>query len=221
MALWPRRSRGRSPTNGGGTAIADPPVEACRRPCLQGLVASARTGGVRRVLDLGPAMPGNLSLYQTFAEHVCFADLFRTPDGASAQSVATPGPDLLGNLLPALSATFDLIVAWDALDHLDPAATRLLVDRLVSCSHPGTRLYATASMSPTVPARQPRFEILDDGERVAANPRTGESRPGPMLTPAEVAKRLAPFQTARAVVLTGGIREVVTVLPSEPAAVVS
>ncbi len=209
---WPGRTRNRPAPGGAGPGPGGTgPEPATHRSLgLAALVDGLR--GHSRVLDLGPAVPANLSFYRTFADLVCFADLLRAATGERAGADAPPlGADDVAAVLPELAA-YDAVVAWNALDHLDRPATRLLVDRLLACSRPGTRLYALVSASRTMPALPPRFEIADR-DHVLYHPRSAAVRPSPMLTPAEVEKRLAPFRTERAYVLGHGVREMVAILP--------
>lgn len=213
---WPGSSRRRAEPRSTSAAAGAPRAEPLSHRSLGLAALLAGLHGRSRLLDLGSAVPANLAFYKDFADLVCFADLLRDVAGERAGADAAPlGPEAVAAVLPDVD-TYDAVVAWNTLDHLDAAATRLLVERLLACSHPGTRLYAMVSASRTMPALPPRFEITG-GDLVVYHPRSAAVRPSPMLTPAEVEKRLAPFRTERAFVLGHGVREMVSVLP-DPAA---
>ena len=196
---------------------APPPVTVARAPVVAGPEPIERvTPGVaafleglsedrsHAVLDLGPATESSLEVYSRFARRVRFADIIAasaSPHGwAGAMSALPQQPD----------HPYDLVLAWDIFDRLDPEARKRLVDRLTQISAPDARLHLVVEAAEKTSTAPMRFALLDV-DRIRYVP-TGPVRPNPArMLPAQVEKVLAPFKVTRAFTLKGGMREYVAV----------
>lgn len=203
---WPDPVRsvpeGRPDPEGPDAANPAPVVRAA--PGIGELFCGLRGDGSHAVLDLGPSEGIHLRLYRPFARQIRFAGLLPTPPGGSEWSAALRG------LLPPPRQLFDVVLAWNILDRLDPGRRPSLMERLTELTAPGARLYAIvdAREEPTI---QPRRFTLLDLERVSQEP-VGRPEGAPYrLLPAEVERLLRPFEVTRAYTLRMGLREYVAV----------
>jgi len=169
-------------------------------PGLQALFEGVRDDGSHTLLDLGPASGTNFRRYERYARRIRFADLLARLDrdaGADADSI----PRFEDH-------RYDLVLGWDVLDRIGPAAREGLVSTLDETTAPDARIYLTVRTDGGDEVAPLRFTILDDGQ-VRQEP-TGSPRPAaPPLLPAEVERLLEPFRVRQAFVLRQGLREYV------------
>lgn len=183
---------------------ANPAPVVRAAPGIEELFRGLREDGSHAVLDLGPSEGVHLRLYRRFARQIRFAGLLPTPPGGSEWSAALRG------LLPPPRQLFDVVLAWNLLDRLDPGRRRAFMERLDELTAPGTRLYAIVD-SREEPTIQPRRFTLLDLDRVSQEP-VGRPEGAPhRLLPAEVERLLRPFEVTRAFTLRMGLREYVAV----------
>lgn len=158
--------------------------------------------GSHAVLDLGPAAEGSLRFYGSFARQIRFVDLLTDPP---------QGQDLieaLDSIPPLEGRAYDLVLAWDLLDHLRPEDRHLLVRRLAELTAPGSRLYVLVDASGRDTHSPLRFNILDVDH--VSQVVVGAARPAhPQLLPAAVERLLEPFRVVSAFTLRQGLREYV------------
>lgn len=214
-------------------------AEEHRSPGLQAALAvhAARAGC--RVLDLGPAVPANVTFVSAFASHLRIADLMDDdangsssgpsgdPDGVdadvdSAEASEVDGSDEpdgadpstrprdLAERLTDTEEPFDLVLVWDYLSRLDRTQTDQLVGRLRRATRPGSALYLLVHEGSEMPAEPQVFEIREQ-DRIAYRPAGQGSTPAPKIPPAEVARRLSGFRIDASFVLRHGVREYVAV----------
>lgn len=103
---------------------------------------------------------------------------------------------------------YDLVLGWDVLDRIGPAAREALVDTFEESTSPDVRIYLTVRTDDADEVAPLRFTILDDGQ-VRQEPRGPPRRAAPPLLPAEVERVLEPFRVRQAFVLRQGLREYV------------
>jgi hypothetical protein len=154
------------------------------------------------VLDLGAASSASLRVYSHYARWIRFADLLADPVPASGW------PDVLRSLPPHPERPYDLIFAWDVLDHTPPPERPSLIRRLVEISAEDARLFVVVDASGETLTQTHRFSLLGtDRMQFEA---TGRKRPAwtPLL-PAYVERLLEPFQVTRAFTSQVGLREYV------------
>jgi len=154
------------------------------------------------VLDLGPASGAQLRVLGPFASQVRFADLLRRASGGSAWEEA------LRAIEPNPAKPYDVVLAWDLLDRLDPEGRAALVARLAAVSAPRARLYAVVAGEGSHASSLHRFELLGR-DRVAEWPEDDARHfTGPLL-PAPLERTLLPFEVVNAYMLRHGAREYV------------
>ena len=141
-----------------------PPVETHSSPGLKATLAGVPSDGSCRVLDLGPAVAGNLDFVSTFASRMQIADLLGggDPKTAAQASDLERGMQALRDLLTLSGRTFHLVLAWDVLAYLSSHRADDLVGVLAELCSPDARLHAiipTAEMMPAVPSR---YRIVDE-----------------------------------------------------------
>lgn len=113
---------------------------------------------------------------------------------------------------------YDVVLAWDILDRLDPCERGALIERLTDVTAPRARLYAVVRSSggaTTRPFRSTLIHLDRVSQQVVGpvvDPVGGPPEPaGDVLLPAHVERILAPFEVAHAFILTTGLREYVAV----------
>lgn len=181
----------------------DEPVERSA-PGLAALFEPLTEDGHHSVLDLGPGGDWHLRLYGRFASQIRFAGLLpHLPrDGTSATAQDA--------LPPNTHRPYDVVLAWDILDRVDPSERAALIARVADLTAPGARLYVVVDSSGAT-TRRPTRSTLIDLDRVLQQA-VGPPEPArdPLL-PAHVERILAPFQVAHAYTLRTGLREYVAV----------
>jgi hypothetical protein len=164
------------------------------------------------ILDLGPAIPGNVRFWSQYSCRLQIQDFHRgyrewkaatVPEQASEEAAFTA-------LLPFGDDTaLDIILAWDLFNYFDARQLEALIQRLSRWCRPGTRLFALVSDQPTIPASPMVFKILDR-ERLIAEIATPETGPCPRHQPRDIARLMAGFNDSRSFLLRHGIREYVS-----------
>lgn len=200
MSWLRREDPSRRSTDERSEAPFEEPAERSA-PGLAELLDGIREGGSRSVLDLGPAVAANFELYGRFADRIRFVDLLgvRSRRGLRAALEGIP-------LRP--ERPHDLVLAWDALDRLDPPERPLLVERILEVTGRGSRLHAVFRASDEAAPPPLRFVLLESG-RVRCEPVDAPGSPGPRLLPTEVEELLRPFEVIRGFTLRGQLREYV------------
>lgn len=180
-------------------------------PGLGDMLAGLPDDRSSRLLDLGPLVVANYEAYLRHALRIRFAHVWR-------DALPTPGPGIDPRVDPARAvphddrtAPYDVVLAWDVLDCLDPEGAVSMVRRVASVCRPRARLHALFTGTGTRPTRPTRYAITGPGR---VRPLDGDSRtvPATGLPPAEVERRLAPFAVEHSCVLRHGSREIVAVL---------
>lgn len=149
------------------------------------IAASPRSG----ILDLGPPSRANVEYLSQFSCVLHIGDLFRALAEESDMLVPVDERDpevederdLEGaaeRLLAYKDGTrFDAVFAWDLLDYLDEALSRVVMRRIGRYCRTGTLVYLTISNRETIPDRPGRFTIVDEQhlrfERLGLGTRSG------------------------------------------------
>jgi hypothetical protein len=174
-------------------------------------LAALPDDGSTRLLDLGPLVVANFDVYTRHARWIRFAHVWR-------DALPTPGPGTDPRVDPARAvpyddrcAPYDVVLAWDVLDCLEPDDAVSMVHRIASVCRPRARLHALFTGTGARPTRPSRYAITAPGR---VRPLDDEPRTLPTtgLSPAELERRLAPFAVEHSCVLRHGGREVVAVL---------
>lgn len=202
---WPGRLRRRPPeasrAAGETAAAAATPVER-PSPGAAALFDALVPDGRHSILDLGLAGDLHLRLLSRYSRQIRFAGLIPEPPEGDAWTSA------LAALPPNTHHPYDVVLAWDILDRIDPPQRVTLISRLVELTAPSARLYAVVDTSGAATTR-PLRSTLTDVNRVSMQP-VGPPEPArPVLLPAPVERLLAPFEVTQAFTLRSGLREYV------------
>lgn len=202
MSWLRREDPSRRSTDERSEAPFEEPAERSA-PGLAELLDGVRGGGARSVLDLGPAVAANFELYGRFADRIRFVDLLAVRSRRGLRNA-------LKGIPPGPERPHDLVLAWDALDRLDPPERPLLMERILEVTDRGSRLHAVFRASDEAAPPPLRFVLLETG-RLRCEPVDVPGSPGPRLLPTEVEELLRPFEVIRGFTLRGQLREYVAV----------
>ena len=162
-----------------------------------------------RILDLGPALGGNVDFFSQFRCTICIEDLYSTlssfdylspEDGFSYDAV-------FSYLLPYIrKARFDLILAWDLLDFLDRDEFKHLIMHLGQYSRSGTLLFSLISTQNHIPETPCNFRIVDD-ERLEYRFNSSVLRNCPKYGKSDFDSLMPNFRVCNSFLLRNGFRE--------------
>jgi hypothetical protein len=178
---------------------------------LSVLLSPVRGDRTYSILDLGPALDGNVRFWSQFSCRLHIHDFYRCY--RERKTAVVPGEEseeaAFAALLPFGDETvFDLILAWDLFNYFDLRELEALVRRLGRWCRPGTRLFAFISSLPNIPAAPTIFRILNREQIIGEIP-TQDMRPCPRHQPRDIARLMARFTVAGSFLLHHGIREYV------------
>lgn len=166
-------------------------------------------GGLRRrVLDLGPAVGGNVAYLAGLSCRVHIADLHQSlfPTGEARPAMTGEAfRSLLARDLPSAEG-FDVVLAWDLLDYLEESRIRILSRHLARLVPAGSLLLLLVSTRREIPDRPNRFEILDS-DHLAYDLDAGLLRPGPRYKEPVLHRCLPEFEVESTFLLRNGIQE--------------
>lgn len=192
--------------DGPGLTESAPPIESRERaaPGLAVLFASLRPDGGHCILDLGSADGPRLGLLSEYARKIRFAALLPDPPR---------GEDLL-DVLDQIAGDepFDVVLAWDVFDRIDPDERVAVVERIVKATAPGARLHTVLDASGAETRQPVRIDVLAV-DRVSEEPVGPPESAGPPLLPRQVEQLLDPFEVTTGVSLRTGQREYVARRP--------
>lgn len=169
-------------------------------------------GGKRQVLDLSSALQHNLDFLSQFPTRLFFeplegalADLRAAATGADADP-SPPPPPFTGLFAYPAEVRFDLILAWDLFDYLQPQHIGALRERLEPHLARDCLLFCLVSNHAEIPAGPQRFRILTK-DRLAYEPRSPDRIPGPLHNALELKAQLRGFALERSYLLQNGMQE--------------
>lgn len=173
------------------------------------LLVKRLEGGLRRrVLDLGPAVGGNVSFLAGLSCRVHIADLQQSLFPAGEARPAMSGEEfekLLEEDLPS-GEGFDVVLAWDLLDYLEEDRVGILSRHLARLCPAGSLLLVLVSTRREIPDRPNRFEIVDS-DHLDYEMETGLLRPGPQYKEPVLRRCLPEFEVESTFLLRNGIQE--------------
>jgi len=202
---WLRRIRRGSPREAASAPPGQETPGSIERsaPGIAALFSGLREDGSHTVLDMGAGSERSFALYSRFARRIRFADLLKGPPPQGGAWAAA-----LRDMPPPQDGLYDVVMAWNLLDRLNPAGRLVLVERLAQLTTLGARLYVLVDASGEPNPRPQAFTLLGT-DRVAQEP-VGPPHPAyPQLLPAEVERLLRPFEVVQAFTLRRGFREYV------------
>jgi hypothetical protein len=183
-------------------------VSGHRSLALKGLLDGLRPGFTHDVLDLGPAIGTNVDFFSRLSCRVRVADLYWSLIGEPRSSRE---PLRFAAALPRLlpldtEQHFDAILAWNIFDYLRADQIQALMARLAGACRPGARALAFVSTRHQVPARPPRYTIVDR-ENVACEGPAHPLRPCPRHPPTLLARLMPDYSVEAAFLMRNGIQE--------------
>jgi hypothetical protein len=187
-----------------GTAPPEPPSVEGAAPGHAQLFEGARADGKHRLLDLGPGSGAKLALYTPYARRLRFLDLLS--NGAPPPGV----PALLRGTSPPAGGAFDLVLAWDVLDWIEPAHRPAFMASLDEITGPGARIHLLVRAPDRAPPGRLAFAPLAL-DRMRYVTLEGPAPPHPPIQSAQVGRILEPFQVVRAFTLKVGFKGFVAV----------
>ncbi len=167
------------------------------------------------ILDLGPAIGGNIEFFGRFPCALHIADAVGALAGlrpeidpeTGAVRTAPLEAEVRRQLPGAGGATFDVILGWDLLNYLDGPVFSAFAAQLRPLLRHGTRLHAFLWSQPRMPVLPARFRILDAAHMgFEASDRTREC---PRYTQRDLERRLPELHVQRSVLLRSGLQEYV------------
>lgn len=206
---WFSRSRRESAP---AVAQAEAAPEAYKSLGLTALLeAMRRKGQGLRMLDLGPAVGGNVEFLSQLGAKLHIGDLY------ASRSMAVEGEELgqefFEQLFPA-DTKLDVVLAWDLFNYLQRKEMARLGALLRRNCRPGALVFALMWIQKQIPAQPIRFRMQENGQLIYER-RTGLERPGPRYQPAEISSLLKGFRVDRSFLLRHGIQEYLFVRDDE------
>jgi len=191
---------------------SDPPggarEESHHSPGLKEALARVREGRHCSVLDLGPAMNSTIQYLSRFGCRLRVVDLQNELAGAAGGG-SQPADRLaaaISRILPDDLEAFDLTLAWDVFDHLDPEPARVLAARLLRlCRHRG-RLFALTASQVEMLRPGTAFAIRDEST-LLCRPGAGEPRRRRLFNPGDFERLLGGFRIESSCLWRSGMRE--------------
>lgn len=175
---------------------------------MRGIVAELAKQAQPRVLDLGSASGLNVNFFARFGSRLSIVDLRSQLVGGT---LAPVGSTLLSALrLEQAADSYDLVLAWDLFDYLQPDQLELLGARISELSEPSTQLFCFLSYRADIPQR-PRMYWLQNDEIIVAEGAGGPLRPSPRLKEQQLIRALQGFEVENSYLLRNGLQEYVMV----------
>ena len=175
------------------------------------LESMRRKGQGLRILDLGPAVGGNVEFLSQLGCKLHIGDLY------ASRSMAVEGEELgqefFEQLFPA-DTKLDVVLAWDLFNYLQRKEMARLGTLLRRNCRPGALVFSLMWIQKQIPAQPIRFRMQENGQLIYER-RTALERPGPRYAPAEISGLLKGFRVDRSFLLRHGIQEYLFVRDDE------
>jgi hypothetical protein len=164
--------------------------------------------GRQRILDLGPAIGSNVTFFSRLPCNLFIADLHEALFPGSAEGVMHRRDFFDGLLTAELpeESDFDLILAWDLLNYLDPEELGALSSHLAAVCSPGAVLFAMITTRKVMPNKPPHFRILDPS-RLSYEIESGVKREAPRYKEPELERAMPEFVVQSTFLLRNGMQE--------------
>jgi hypothetical protein len=185
---------------------------ARQSPGMRAVFERLREEDRYRVLDLGPAVGANFEIFAGFAHHIRIVDLLG--EGSPAHELAELEDEQLERavrrLLPEHWGQYDLVFAWDLLNHLGEAQARAFVERLATMCSEGASVFLMVVTAEAMAERPLQYRILDQGtlEYRALSPHSVRS---PGWPPSTIERMFRGCRIERSFVLRHGVQEYVAI----------
>jgi hypothetical protein len=196
-----------------GSATARAPMErpaTLKAPLFRSLLNDLDDGRRCVILDLGAASSGILESLGRYRSYVQIADLA----GCGGLDILNSQPDdaALNELAefvlpPRYREDIDVVLCWDLLNYLRPAAVAALMAAIAERARPGTLAHALIVYADaTMPERPARF-IPDADDRLVDKQCPQTQIPASRYTPERLGQMLGEFRIERAMLLANGMQE--------------
>ncbi|MGB6364333.1 MAG: hypothetical protein WBG64_16830 [Thermoanaerobaculia bacterium] len=171
-----------------------------------------------KILDLGPAVGANVEFFTQYSCKLFIADLFQA-FSPGRSSLGLGGGALSRRLqqdLPSRDqAPFDIILAWDLLNYLEPEEMETAGRHLAALCNPKGLLFALLSNHHQLPDRPISFGIVDI-DTLAYDNRSTATRPSPHYREPDLKRHLPAFVVETSFLLRNGMQEYVLARRSSP-----
>ncbi len=162
------------------------------------------------ILDMGGALGVNITFWSRFGPSIHVADLHAsmplTVPAQPAEDETPAGPAWDSIMAVPERRRFDVILAWDLLNYLEPPLFASLIQHLVRYCRGGTLLFALIYDRQQMPAFPTVFKIRDE-EDLIYEVRGSETRACPRHQPRDVQRMFAGFRVASSFRLRHGVQE--------------
>lgn len=177
-------------------------------PLFRGLVERLDPEQRLIVLDLGAAETQTIAFFGRFR---CRMDIADIGDGIEALNADRDAETLPGRAEALLTARHDeptdLVLSWDLLNYLEPAALAALTNAVTARARPGALMHALIAYSESsMPISPGRYVPLEDARLHDLAPRRAE-RPARRYTPDDLRRHLPGCKIERAMLLANGMQE--------------
>lgn len=185
-----------------------PDVAALNAPLFAGLMERMKDDTRRVVLDLGPARPETVAMFDGCRCRLEVVDL--AEDLAALR--AADGPEqvdaVLRTLLPPPRAeTIDVVLCWDLLNYLERPALTALMNAVRGRLGPGSLVHAFIVYSAPQMSARPARIVPGEDRRLRFFPQAAAEIKAPRYTPDDLARCMPGFTVERAMLLKNGMQE--------------
>lgn len=179
-------------------------------PLFRGLVEGLDIERRLVVLDLGAAETKTIAFFGRFRCRMDIADIADRIEALNADRDAETLPGHAESLLTARhDEPTDVVLCWDLLNYLEPAALAALTRAITARTRTGAHMHALIAYSESsMPVSPGRYVPLEDGRLHDLAPSRTE-RPARRYTPDDLKRHLPGCKIERARLLANGMQEFV------------
>ena len=170
------------------------------------------------ILDLGPASGTNFRFWSPLISRMTFADYYRTWEEEGFPRPEEGGsyePIVSGLLSSVVSGEYDLILAWDLFNYLEPEQIHAVAQHLQGHCSSEAMLLAMISPAPLIPAQPTTFKIVDR-EHLCYESRGPVTRNCPRYQTRDLSRLMPDFRVINSFLLRHGIQEYLFLYQSSP-----
>jgi len=189
--------------------VSDRSVGANKSLALELLLKRLRRQPWSRVLDLGPAVGANVEFLAQFQCRLHIADLYhslRERFERTSTDTTSPATRLTAELPPVDHEPFDLILAWDLLNYLDPEEIRVIGEHLARICHRDGVVFLMISTARQIPNLPCRYSIVGDG-MLRYDCKSASQRSAPGYKEPDLERLLPAFEVETSYLLRNGYQE--------------
>jgi 2-polyprenyl-3-methyl-5-hydroxy-6-metoxy-1,4-benzoquinol methylase len=168
-----------------------------------------------RLLDLGGANQANVSFITSLGHRLTSEDLLRNAwhhwAGASASEPVTPeqAAAFLDSNLDFPENSFDGVLVWDALEHLEHALLGGVIERLLKIVRPGSYMLAVFHAQERFETEPMQYSFrIQDARTIVLAPKT-RKRPHQVFNNRTLEKLFSGFESLKFFLTRDSLREVI------------